>query len=192
MGISIVAQPTSAADPAITQTLADYVLSVTFESLPAQVRTESVRTVVNWVGCALGGAPGTGSSGGWYITGVTGGIGAAAAVGRLLGLNRKKIVSAMGLAAAQSCGVHGTHASMACAYVPAVAAQAGFTAAMLAQAGFECSPAAVTGRNGVIEGIAPNADYEDLCRDLGKNWELLGNAYKPYPCGIVIHPAIDA
>ena len=33
-------------------------------------------------------APGTGASGGWYITGVTGSIGAAAAVGRVLGLDR--------------------------------------------------------------------------------------------------------
>src|SRR6202023_2122887 len=57
-------------------------------------------------------APGTGSSGGWYITGVTGGIGAAAAVGRVLGFDRATLVSAMGLAAAQACGTRGTHASM--------------------------------------------------------------------------------
>ena len=27
---------------------------------------------------------------------------------------------------------------------------------------------------------------------LGKQWELLDLAYKPYPCGVVIHPVIDA
>ena len=112
-------------------------------------------------------APGTGSSGGWYITGVTGGIGAAAAVGRVLGFDRGALVSAMGLAAAQSCGTRGTHASMACAYVPAVAAQAGFTAAMMAHAGFECGAAAVAGRNGVVEVIAPKADHDAICRDFG-------------------------
>jgi 2-methylcitrate dehydratase PrpD len=292
MGMSITARA-SAADPAISEALADYVLAATFPDLPSQVRTESIRTVVNWIGCALGGAPtptvdaavkglrsfssygrgrlmgrrerfeapgaamlnclssaahafddthlktithptgpvisallavadttrvsgkdfllalmlgmeiecrlssvivapGTGSSGGWYITGVTGGIGAAAAVGRVLGFERDTLVSAMGLAAAQSCGTRGTHASMACAYVPAVAAQAGLTAALLARAGFECGPAAVAGRNGVVEVIAPKADHDAICRDLGDSWELLGNAYKPYPCGIVIHPAIDA
>jgi 2-methylcitrate dehydratase PrpD len=292
MGMSITARA-SAADPAITRALADYVRATTFSDLPAQVQTESIRTVVNWVGCALGGAPtptvdaavkglqsfsspghgrligrrerfdapgaamlnclssaahafddthlktithptgpvisallavadtarmsgqdfllalmlgmeiecrlssvivapGTGSSGGWYITGVTGGIGAAAAIGRVLGFDRPTLISAMGLAAAQSCGTRGTHASMACAYVPAVAAQAGLTAAMLARAGFECGPAAVAGRNGVVEVIAPKADHDGICRDLGTTWELLGNAYKPYPCGIVIHPAIDA
>ncbi|WP_375541687.1 hypothetical protein [Paraburkholderia sp. CNPSo 3281] len=28
--------------------------------------------------------------------------------------------------------------------------------------------------------------------DFGERWELLFNTYKPYPCGIVAHPAIDA
>jgi 2-methylcitrate dehydratase PrpD len=137
-------------------------------------------------------APSAGASGGWYITGVTGSIGAAAAAGRVLALDRKQMVSALGLAAAQSCGTRGTHASMACAYVPALAAQAGFTAAMMAKADFECGPAAVAGRNGVVEVIAPKADHAAITRDFGKHWEVLGNAYKPYPCGIVIHSAIDA
>jgi 2-methylcitrate dehydratase PrpD len=137
-------------------------------------------------------APGTGASGGWYITGVTGSIGAAAAIGCALGLDRSKMVSALGLAAAQSCGTRGTHASMACAYVPAIAAQAGFTAAMMARAGFACGPAAVAGRNGVVEVIAPKADHAAICRDFWTHWESLGNACKPYPCGIVIHSAIDA
>jgi 2-methylcitrate dehydratase PrpD len=63
---------------------------------------------------------------------------------------------------------------------------------MMARAGFECGPAAVAGRNGVVEVIAPKADHAAITRDFGKHWEVLGNAYKPYPCGIVIHSAIDA
>jgi 2-methylcitrate dehydratase PrpD len=292
MGMNVTTQA-GAADPAITEAIAEFALSGAFAGLPAQVQRESVRTVVNWVGCALGGAPtptveaaikglqsyaspgrcrvvgrrerfdapgaalvnclgsaarafddthlatithptgpvisallalaeartisgkeflaalmigmeiecrlssvmvapGTQASGGWYITGVTGGIAAAAAAGRVLGLDRAAMVSALGLAAAQSCGVRGTHASMACAYVPAVAAQAGFTAAMMARAGFACGPAAVAGRNGIVEVIAPKADHATLCSEFGQHWEVLGNAYKPYPCGIVIHSAIDA
>ena len=70
--------------------------------------------------------------------------------------------------------------------------QAGFVAAMMARAGFECGPAAVAGRNGIVEVIAPKADHAAITRDFGKHWEVLGNAYKPYPCGIVIHSAIDA
>src|SRR5205085_165697 len=31
-----------------------------------------------------------------------------------------------------------------------------------------------------------------IVRGLGKTWELAQNTYKPYPCGIVGHPIIDA
>ena len=47
---------TSAADPAITEAIADFVLSGSFASLSDDVQRETARTVVNWVGCALGGA----------------------------------------------------------------------------------------------------------------------------------------
>ena len=56
MGINVTAQA-SAADPAITEAIADFALSGSFASLSPDVQRESVRTVVNWAGCALGGAP---------------------------------------------------------------------------------------------------------------------------------------
>src|SRR6187200_3093625 len=56
MGINVSAKA-SAADPAITEAIADFALSATFASLPPDVQRESVRTVVNWAGCTLGGAP---------------------------------------------------------------------------------------------------------------------------------------
>ena len=56
MGINVSAQA-SAADPAITEAIADFALSGSFASLSPDVQRESVRTVVNWAGCALGGAP---------------------------------------------------------------------------------------------------------------------------------------
>ena len=62
----------------------------------------------------------------------------------------------------------------------------------MAQADFLCSDIAIDGRNGLLEVMSPGAVAADICRDLGSAFELLGNAYKPYPCGIVIHPAIDA
>ena len=68
--------------------------------------------------------PAPDASGGWYITGVTGSIGAAQPSAACSG-SVDRDGSALGLAAAQSCGTRGTHASMACAYVPAIAAQAG-------------------------------------------------------------------
>jgi len=137
-------------------------------------------------------APGTGAHGGWYITGVSGGIGAAAAACRLMRLGREETVSALGLAATQACGIRATHGSMAIAYVPGLAARNGLTAAYMAAGGLMCSDIAIDGRNGLLEVLAPRAQAEVIDRDLGRRYEVLENAYKPYPCGIVIHPAIDA
>lgn len=137
-------------------------------------------------------ADGAGADLGWYMTGISGGVGAAVAVGRLLGLDHGQLVSAVGLAAAQACGVRSTHGSMATAYVPAVACRNGLTAAYMAASGFTCSDGAIDGNNGLLQVMSPNAAPDRIRDGLGIEFELMHNAYKPYPCGIVIHPAIDA
>ena len=137
-------------------------------------------------------ADGAGADLGWYMTGISGGVGAAVAVGRLLGLDHGQLVSAIGLAAAQACGVRSTHGSMATAYVPAVACRNGLTAAYMAAAGFTCGEGAIDGNNGLLQVMSPNAAPDRIGAGLGRDFELMHNAYKPYPCGIVIHPAIDA
>lgn len=137
-------------------------------------------------------AAGSGAHQGWFITGVSGGIGAAAAVCRVRGLDVAQTASALGLAATQACGLRATHGSMAIAYVPGLAARNGLAAACLAAAGFTCGAHAIDGKNGLFEVIAPNADRDSVTRDLYSMREFFSNAYKPYPCGIVIHPAIDA
>ena len=136
--------------------------------------------------------PDAGAHGGWYITGVAGGVGAAAAAGSLLDLDHDPLVSALALAATQAAGVRATHGSMAIAYVPGLAARNGLTAAYMAAAGLACNDFTIDGRNGLLEVMAPRADVADITRNLGADFEMLKNAYKPYPCGIVIHPTIDA
>ena len=137
-------------------------------------------------------APGSGASQGWYITGVSGGIGAAAAAARILNATQVELLAALGLAASQAGGLRATHGSMAIAFVPGFAARNGLTAAQLAAAGFTCGDAVIEGRNGLLPVLAPQAEAGTILRDLGSRFEMLGNAYKPYPCGIVIHPSIDA
>ncbi|MEP9379104.1 MmgE/PrpD family protein [Aquabacter sp. CN5-332] len=141
------------------------------------------------VSCAI--AQGGGNRG-WYMTGLSGGIGAAAAVGRLLTLDHGQMVSAIGIAAAQACGTRATHGSMAITYVPAVAARDGLVAAYLAAADFDCGPGSIDGKNGLLQVLTGGHDAEAIRTGLGTRFEVLNNAYKPYPCGIVIHPAIDA
>lgn len=97
---------------------------------------------------------GTGCAGGWYTTGMAGGVGAAAACGRLLGLDVKQMGSALGWAATMASGVRGTHGSTAGTFVPALAARAGLEAALLARDGLTCSLDALDGTYGLVSQVA--------------------------------------
>jgi 2-methylcitrate dehydratase PrpD len=98
----------------------------------------------------------------------------------------------MGLAAAQAAGFRQTHATMATAFVPAHAARCGLHAAFLAAHGFTCSERIIEGLHGFATVFAEEAHLTAATDGLGTRWEALANTYKPYPCGIVIHPVIDA
>jgi 2-methylcitrate dehydratase PrpD len=129
---------------------------------------------------------------GLYITGITGPIGAAAALARAMRLDVDQTRWAIGLAAAQASGFRSTHGSMAAFFVPAHAARCGVQAAMLAAKGFTCSDATLEGAKGFVEVFGSGANLDLAVDGFGSRFELQANAYKPYPCGIVIHPAIDA
>jgi len=133
-----------------------------------------------------------GASRGWFITGLSGGIGAAVAVGMVLGLTREQLVDAIGLAATHAGGMRATHGSMAMTYVPGMAARAGVASAYFAQAGFTCSAISIDGKNGLLQVLGTGSDPALITQGLGERFEMLDNTYKPYPCGIVIHPALDA
>jgi 2-methylcitrate dehydratase PrpD len=40
--------------------------------------------------------------------------------------------------------------------------------------------------------VSTKCDWNEITRDLGKRFEISLNTYKPFACGIVIHPTIDA
>jgi 2-methylcitrate dehydratase PrpD len=37
-----------------------------------------------------------------------------------------------------------------------------------------------------------SADLARIADGIGQRWEVLNNAYKPYPCGVVLFPVVDA
>jgi 2-methylcitrate dehydratase PrpD len=137
-------------------------------------------------------APGAGGKQGWYATGVAGGIGAAAASGRLLGFDTAKTKHAIGIAAARASGNRGTHGSMTGNYVPSLAAESGYISAKMAAAGFECGTNALDGPNGLLQLIAERPAIDRALEGLGTVSEAARTAFKPYPSGIVTHPVIDA
>ncbi len=128
----------------------------------------------------------------WSGTGITGGFGAAAAVARLMRLDETGMRRALGIALAQAAGFRAMHGTMMTPMMPAQAGQSGFRAALLAERGFTAGQTALEGRYGFLSVFCEQPDLATLAGDLGTRFELLRNTYKPYPCGIVIHPIIDA
>lgn len=128
---------------------------------------------------------------GWHITSTTGVFGAAAAIGKLLRLDTREMVWAFGLAATQAAGIREMFGSMAKSFQPGRAAQNGYTAALLAQLDFTAGEMALEGPRGFAAVTAAEYDLAKATTRLGQDFELRDNAYKPYACGLVVHPAID-
>jgi 2-methylcitrate dehydratase PrpD len=128
---------------------------------------------------------------GWHITGTAGVFGAAAAAGKLLGLDEQRMTWALGIAATQSSGLREMFGTMCKSFHPGRAAQNGAMAAFLARAGFDSSERAIEAPRGFANVLSTKQDYSEIVDGLGSRWEAGLNSYKPFACGIVIHPTID-
>jgi aconitate decarboxylase len=143
-----------------------------------------------------------------HITSTTGSIGAAVAVSKLLSLSIPQTIHAIGIAATQVIGLREMFGSHTKSFHPGRAAQSGLMAAILAQGGYTSSDQGLEAKRGWanVVGVTKESLAEDLDKWLGMSggdvglvseggrgrWEILRNSFKPFPCGIVIHPIIDA
>jgi 2-methylcitrate dehydratase PrpD len=75
---------------------------------------------------------------------------------------------------------------------PGGAARAGLTSALLAKNGFTASPRAIEAPRGYAQVVSTKVDWNEVTGELGERFEISFNTYKPFACGIVIHPTIDA
>jgi 2-methylcitrate dehydratase PrpD len=130
--------------------------------------------------------------GGWHLTGTLGSIAAAAACGRLLKLSPRQLAHAVGIGATQAAGMQQNRGTMSKSLHAGKAAQNGLLASLLAQQGFDSSLEILEGRKGFCRIYSDVSTPEDLVEGLGKHWEITNNGFKPYACGVVMHPAIDA
>lgn len=128
---------------------------------------------------------------GWHVTGTVGGFGAAAAVGRALKLDAKQMAWALGIAATQAAGLREVFGTMCKSLHPGRAAQSGLSAALMAQAGFTSSLRAIEAPRGFAHVLSTEQHLEKTTEGLGTVWHTLENSFKPYACGLVIHPIID-
>lgn len=128
---------------------------------------------------------------GWHITGSTGMLGSAAACARLLRLNADQTQMALGIAASQPVGLREQFGTMTKPFHPGAAAKAGLMSALFAKHGFTASTRALEAPRGLMQVFSEKCDWKEITERLGETWEIALNAYKPFACGIVIHPSID-
>ena len=129
---------------------------------------------------------------GWHITGTCGVFGSAIAAGRILGLSADQMIAALGIAGTQASGIREVFGSMTKPFHPGRSAQSGLLATLLAQRGFTSAETILEGRRGFGEVLSDKCDWNVATNALGERWELQMNGLKPYACGVVIHPLIDA
>ncbi len=129
---------------------------------------------------------------GWHITGSTGMLGSAAACSRLLGLDTDKTAMALGIAASQPVGLREQFGTMTKPFHPGGAAKVGLMSALMAKHGYTASPRALEAPRGLMQVFSDKTDWKEVTENLGQTWEIELNTYKPFACGIVIHPASDA
>ena len=146
-----------------------------------------------------------------HITSSTGSIGAAVAASKIFGLSTPETAHAIGLAATQVVGLREMFGSHTKSFHPGRAAQCGLLAALMAQGGYTSSEQALEATRGwanVVSSSKPDVQQRlasfigtpsgsdaatlGLPNPQAGRWEVLRNSFKPFPCGIVIHPVIDA
>ena len=132
---------------------------------------------------------------GFHPTAVLGAMGAAAGVAAALRVDDATFASAQGIAGSMASGIieylaEGTWTKR---MHPGWAAQSGLRAVELARAGFTGPRTVWEGTHGFLHGFAntTDGDWARMVDGFGERWISETIAFKPYPCGTMIHPYID-
>lgn len=139
--------------------------------------------------------PAHAETGAWHGAGTLGTFGCTAAACNLLGLDAGKTVMALGIAGSMACGVVRNYGTMTKPLHAGLAARNGVLAARLAQQGHTASAAILQAPGGIYDSFARGMTLDPAVFDaLGRDFELEagGVSIKPYPCGGLTHPAVDA
>jgi 2-methylcitrate dehydratase PrpD len=131
---------------------------------------------------------------GFHSTGTIGMFGAVASAARLLKLTPAQTAHALGIAASMSSGIRVNFGSMTKPLHAGRAAENGVTAAELASRGFTAGDDALDGEWGFFQVLGGGADVPRLVAALGRPFSIVepGVSFKPYPCGSLGHPTMDA
>ena len=130
--------------------------------------------------------------GGWHLTGTLGTIAAGVAGGKLIGLDTQRLTYAMGIATTQAAGIQQNRGTMCKSFHAGKSAANGVLAALLAERGFDSTQEIIEGKKGFARVYSDVAAPQELNAHLDQGWLIETNGHKPYACGVVLHPLIDA
>ncbi len=130
----------------------------------------------------------------WHPTGTCGVFGATTATAVLIGLDRDRLVQALGSAGTQSAGLWQFLAdgAMSKSLHTAHAAHDGIVSADLAAAGFTAACEILEGPRGFFAATAEQADPTRITDRLGTHFKIVENGFKRHACCGHTHTAIDA
>lgn len=119
---------------------------------------------------------------GFHPTGTCGTFGAAAAAGRLLGLDAAQMASAFGIAGSQAAGLYECHhdGTSTMIFHAGRAAQNGVEAVLLTQAGFTGPATVLEGSKGFFQATANTWDVAAAMADFGQRYEIEATSFRPY------------
>ena len=139
-------------------------------------------------------APGKFHARGFHPTALCSTFGAAAAAGKLHGLEPAQWINSLGLCGSQSSGIieylaDGTWTKR---FHPGWSAHGGVIATMLAREGFRGPATVFEGQHGFYRAFGGADEYPfEKFNELGRTWEIPKLTFKSYPCGSISHPYMD-
>jgi 2-methylcitrate dehydratase PrpD len=131
---------------------------------------------------------------GFHPTGTCGSFGSSVAAAKILRLDEKGLLSALGIAGSQAAGSMEYLAQGAWTkrFHAGWAAHSGMVAAQLAQKGFRGPTSIIEGRDGFLHAYSNEADPSKVLEGLGSGFEILRTSVKPHGCCRYMQPPIDA
>ena len=129
---------------------------------------------------------------GFHSTGTIGALGAAAAVSKIYGFDRARVLTALGIAASEAAGLRENFGTMTKPFHAGRAAESGIVAADFASLGWTAAEKILEAPRGFFQAEGGGFDSSAIMNKLGRPWTFLspGVSIKPFPSGSLTHPGM--
>jgi len=128
---------------------------------------------------------------GWHATSTLGHLASAAACARLLGLDKKRTLYALGIGGTQSSGLKRVFGTMCKPFHAGRSSQSGLMAALLAELGFTSAEDILEGPQGFFEAFKGKVN-EDIIGLLGLGWDVQNLSQKYHASCHATHSPLEA